>query len=277
VGAAVGAIGVIVSFPASGHAAATSPTSVWIVSDALHMAAMIVWLGGLVVFSLGLVVFADTDVLSAALKKFSMTATVTMPVLIVTGTAQTLRLAGGVGRITSTDWGRTLLVKLTVVSVIVAVAAVSRWLLLNDGVATIRRLVTVEAVLGVIVLALAASLVSLPPRPPADSALFTATLTEAGTIVDVTVSPGRVGQNEMHLVITPAGGSLQPTVSATARMSLPDLEVPNTPVALVAEGANHYSGTVTLPFSGTWVLEIIIEPTPGNTLAISTPVPIPHP
>jgi copper transport protein len=168
-------------------------------------------------------------------------------------------------------------VKLTVVCVIVAVAAVSRWLLLNDGVATIRRLVTVEAVLGVIVLALASSLVSLPPRPPADSTLFSATLTEAGTIVDVTVSPGRVGQNEMHLVITPAGGSLQPTVSATARMSLPDQQVPNTPVALVAEGANHYSGAITLPFSGTWVLEIIIEPTPGSTVAISTQVAIPDP
>jgi hypothetical protein len=79
----------------------------------------------------------------------------------------------------------------------------------------------------------------------------------------------------MHLVITPPGGSLQPVAGATARVSLPERDVPNAPVALTAEGSNHFSGPLTLPYSGTWTLELIIETEPGNSVLLVTQVPIP--
>lgn len=281
--AIVSAIGVIVSFPAAGHASTTSPRSVWVLSDALHLTAVAAWLGGLLVLAVRAVDFPDevdhqvpasTSRLSA-LKQFSTIATVAVPVIVVTGVAQTVRLAGGVDRITDTDWGRTLLVKLSLVTVLIAVGAVSRWLLVNDGHAGIGRLVVVEAIIGVAILGLTASLVSLPPRPVAESRVFSTSLAQAGTIVDITITPGRIGQNEMHLVITPAGGSLQPVISAEARVSLPERNLPNTPIALVADGSNHYSGQLTLAFGGDWTLEVIVEVSSGNSLLLGTTVPIP--
>jgi copper transport protein len=196
-------------------------------------------------------------------------------VLVATGVAQTWKLSGGFDGITDTAWGRTLLVKVTVVAALVAAAGVSRWLLRHTGVASLGRTVAIEAVLGVAVLALAAGLVGLGPRPAAESQVFSTTLTTAGVIVDLTVTPGQVGGNEMHVIVTPPGGSLQPVAGATARVSLPERDIPAAPVELAAEGTNHFSGAVTLPYAGTWTLEVIIETTPGATVLLVAQVPIP--
>jgi hypothetical protein len=58
-------------------------------------------------------------------------------------------------------------------------------------------------------------------------------------------------------------------------MSLDSEGVPATPVSLVPDGPNHYTGTITLPFAGDWSFDLIVEVTPGNTLLITTTVPIP--
>ena len=76
-------------------------------------------------------------------------------------------------------------------------------------------------------------------------------------------------------MITPAGGSLQPVISAEARVSLPERSLPNTPIVLVADGSNHYSGQLTLAFGGDWTLEVIVEVSPGSSLLLGTTVPIP--
>ena len=47
------------------------------------------------------------------------------------------------------------------------------------------------------------------------------------------------------------------------------------PIALVPESANHYSGDVTLAFSGDWTLEFIVSPEPNQSILIKTTVPIP--
>ena len=102
-------------------------------------------------------------------------------------------------------------------TVLVAIGGVSQWLLRNDGPAALKHNVLLEAVIGIAVVGLAAALVALPPRSVAASKVFTTTLTDQGVIADVTVTPGRVGQNEIHLVITPPGGSISPVISTTVQ------------------------------------------------------------
>jgi putative copper export protein len=85
-----------------------------------------------------------------------------VPVVVATGVAQTVKLAGGLDDVTGTAWGRTLLVKVVVVTVLVTIGGVSQWLLRHDGPASLRRHVVAEAVIGVAVLAIAAALVTLP-------------------------------------------------------------------------------------------------------------------
>jgi copper transport protein len=277
--AVVLAVALLFTFPAAGHPAGESPQALWSLVDAVHLAAIALWLGGLILFAVGGRWWLDHDAddtgADVPVRRFSRMATVLLPVIVATGVAQTLKLAGGVDTLTDTGWGRRLLVKVSVVSVLIAIGAVSRWLLHNVGPASIRRTVVAEAVLGVVVLAVTASLVSLPPEAGTRSDVFSATLTEAGLIVDITVTPGAVGLDEVHLILTPPGGSLTPVAGVTARMALPERDIPNQPVTFDPTGANHYTGRVTLPYSGAWTLELLVEVTAGNTVLLTATVPIP--
>jgi copper transport protein len=273
--AVAASLGTVMSYPSAGHASAQSPRSLWVLIDGAHLAGVAVWLGGLALFATGGATWFSHSAGEPVVRRFSTMATVVVPLIVVTGSAQTLRLAGGVDTLTDTSWGRTLLVKLAIVSVLVAIGAVSRWLLHNSTIASLRRTVLAEASLGLVVLGVAASLVSLPPQPVDEGRIFSASLAQAGVLVDVTVTPGRTGDNQVHLVITPSGGNLTPVTNATARMDLPSRDLPAAPVTIQADGANHYTGTITLPFSGDWTLDVIVEVTPGNTVLFTTTVPIP--
>jgi copper transport protein len=268
-------IGALVTLPAAGHPSATSPRALYVLLDAVHLVGIVLWMGGLVLFAVGRTGWLEHDDVAPVVRTFSRTAAVLVPVIVVTGALQAWELAGGVEDLTATSWGRTLLVKLSVVSVVVAIGAVSRWLLQNVGVPSIRRTVIAEAALGTVVLAFTASLVTLPPTNDSAGEVFNTTLTQAGLIADITVTPGRVGSNEVHLVLTPPGGAIQPVASAQARMALDSEGVPDTPVTLAPDGPNHYTGTITLPFAGDWSFDLIVEVTPGNTLLLTTTVPIP--
>ncbi len=265
----------IFTFSGAGHPSVTDQPAIWMAVDALHLGFVAVWLGSLVMMAVGGRTWLRDPRHVPAVKSFSRMATVGIPVIVVTGVAQTWRLGGSLTNLTDTSWGRILLAKVAIAVLMVTIGAASRWLLSHEGPAGLRRMVLAEAVCGIAVLGLAAGLVAQPPTVGPRSKVFTAALTENGTIADVSITPGRVGANEFHLVITPAGGSIKPVVSVTARMSLPARNMPNTPVTLITSGPNHYTGNITLPFSGDWTLELVIEPTAGESVLLTSAVPIP--
>lgn len=273
--AVVASIGAVVSFPAGGHAAALERRALWTAVDAVHLVAASVWLGGLVLFTVGARIWLQGDDGEVVVRRFSSTSAVAVPVLVATGVAQAAQLSGGFDGLTGTTWGRTLLAKVSVVVVLVAIGGVSRWLLRHAGPRSLGRTVAAEAVLGIAVLAISAGLVGESPRPAAERQVFTASLASAGVIADLTVTPGGVGQNEMHVVVTPPGGSLAPVANVSARVSLPEQQIPDTPIELTADGSNHYSGQVAFPMPGEWTLELLVEVSVGNTILIVTQVPIP--
>ncbi len=274
-GAAAAGVLAIATFPLSGHPNSSHPRVLWFAVDYVHLAAIAVWIGGLFMLLLAgreLPVAAGGERIT---DRFSLMAVVSVPLIVGTGVLQTWKLARNFKDVAATDWGRILLVKVTLVVILLAVAGVSRWLLLHDGSSSIRRTVVVEAIVGVAVLGLAAGMVGLPPTPIVPSQPFATELVSDGIIVDVSVGPGSVGRNELHVVVTPQGGSIVPVIAAAARVALPDEAVPAAPVQLVGEGANHYSGFVTFSRSGDWTMEVIIEVTDGETVLVKTTVPIP--
>lgn len=273
--AVVASIVAVVSFPAGGHPAALDQRLLFTAVDAVHLLAAAVWLGGLVLFTVGARTWLRGDDADPVVRQFSAVSAVAVPVLVATGVIQAAKLSGGFGGLTDTTWGRTLLVKLSVVVVLVVVGGVSRWLLRHADLRSLGRTVACEAVLGIAVLTVSAALVGESPRPPAEQQVFSASLASAGVIADVTITPGRVGQNEMHVLVTPPGGGLRPVQAMTARISLPDEQIPDTPVELVADGTNHFTGAVAFPRAGEWTLELIIEVAVGNTVLIVSQVPIP--
>jgi copper transport protein len=265
----------VVATSVSGHASALSPQAFYVANSALHLAAVGAWVGGLLMLAAAGRAWFDLPSSDTLVRRFSTVALVAVPVMVITGVVQAAALIGGFDDLTASAWGRILLVKVTLVLVLVVLGGVGRWLLQHDGPSSLRRGVMVEAAIGLVVIALTAGLVGEPPRVESLGQVFSTTIPSGGVIADVTVTPGRVGVNELHLVFTPPGGNLDPVLDAQARMSLPSAGIPNSPVTMLQEGTNHYSGTITLPEPGAWTLEIIVTVAPASTVLLSTTVDIP--
>ena len=265
----------LVSFPMAGHPNALSPQVLWIAVDAVHLAAISVWLGGVLVLALCPSSVVNEPEVQRIARGFSAAATVAIPVAIVTGVAHAWRLAGGLGHVADTSWGTLLIVKVGVVVVVLALAAAARRRLHRGGAAAVRRVVRTELVAGVVILALTAALAGEPPRTPLPSRPYDETLAGSGVIASVSISPGRVGSNEMHVLLTPPGGSITPIAGLAVRVSLPSAGIPPAPGTVVPEGPNHFSGTVTFTEAGEWTVEFIVQVTDTEAALLKATVSIP--
>ncbi|MFN6122475.1 MAG: copper resistance CopC/CopD family protein, partial [Actinomycetes bacterium] len=107
-------LGSLITLPAAGHPSATSPRALYVALDMVHLTAIVGWMGGLALLGIGSASWLQQERAQATVRAFSRTATVLVPVIVGTGVVPTVELAGGVDKITDTDWGRTRLVTLTV-------------------------------------------------------------------------------------------------------------------------------------------------------------------
>ncbi|WP_416986044.1 copper resistance CopC/CopD family protein [Streptomyces sp. T028] len=109
------------------HAAVGVQVPVAVVSTALHLLAMAVWLGGLAALITALYRAPAEDPLPpAAVARFSRLAFVSVTVLAATGVYQSWRGLGSWDALLHTEYGRTLSFKVWTVLVVLAVAARSR-------------------------------------------------------------------------------------------------------------------------------------------------------
>ena len=165
---------------AASHAAAVEPgTAAAIAVDVLHLAAAGVWVGGLLPLALLLRLASREDgadarpyaVLTA--RRFSRAALAIVLVLIATGSWNTWLQVGSVAALLGTPHGRLLVAKLAVFAAMLGLALVNRRLVprLSGEAARIGRpamrrlshLVSGEAALAVLVVALVAAMSVTPP------------------------------------------------------------------------------------------------------------------
>lgn len=124
--AALVALGLVFTPGLAGHASTGRWVPLALPADALHVGAVSVWLGGLVVLALALLRYTDADTLAATVQRFSRIALVAVIVIVVSGAFQAVRQVGTLNALTSTDYGRLLLAKLVAFAGLVVVAAFSR-------------------------------------------------------------------------------------------------------------------------------------------------------
>jgi copper transport protein len=116
----------------SGHAVSGDWVSAAVVADTLHVLAMSVWLGGLVVLAAVTLSASSTiEHLREAVPRFSRVALGCIVALFATGAFQTWRQVGSLEALRSTDFGRILTVKLVLFAAIVVLAAFSREIVLR--------------------------------------------------------------------------------------------------------------------------------------------------
>ena len=167
---------------------------------------------------------APLDERRQAVDRFSTVAYACVATLVVTGVAEAWRiLPGGISDLTSTDYGRTLLVKLLFVVAIVVAGWFSRRLVRRGSYGQpLWRSVSTELVIALAVLTVTATLTGTSPVDTSSGVrTVSATMVQGDLVADVSVSPGRVGANDLHLYLSPPGGSLQPVQDVTARLVLP--------------------------------------------------------
>lgn len=155
------------SFAFDGHTVTEGPRGVHAGVDIVHVSAAAIWFGGIV--GLALVGWLRrTDGSTAALTvRFSTVATVALVLVALAGSLMSLMIIDGPSDLTTTEWGRTLLVKLGAVAMVASIGAYNHFVVVpaletGDSDALVRRArmtVTVEAGLLVAVVAISMLLV----------------------------------------------------------------------------------------------------------------------
>lgn len=265
-------LGIVLTLSASGHPSASEKSGIAVLSDLLHLSSVILWTGGLIVLAAGGVMrSSEADVV---VKRFSRIATFAIPIAVITGLWQTWHLVPSLSDVTQTKWGQALLVKSCFVVAAVTLGAIARWLVQKGEGRSIHRIVVVEIFVAVLALGVTAGMLSQSPEITSANSVFSTQLVEGDMIVGVAVTPGRVGNNEIHVTVSTPSGTLSPVESVTMRLTLPGSEVPTITAAVSELGPNHFVGTLSILTPGVWTLEILIEPDPSSSTRVTTDVPV---
>ena len=277
--ASLAGIGLFATFSISGHPGMREFSALSIGTDIVHFLCVSAWRGGLITLVLlGRKWQSDS---ARVIAWFSFTATISMPIMVATGVAQAWRMMEGFQNIFSTTYGVVLSIKVLLVIVSIAAGTRARQLFKSKKVEQkdlkeirFSKTIITESMIGVVVLAVTAVLVSVPPLSVNGAAPFEATVVQANVIADVRITPARVGEVEVHVVLSPPGGALQSIKEVTARISLVTGEIPSIPIDVRLIGVNHFQAKLLLPRAGDWLLEIFVESEPGKSLRFSTAVAI---
>lgn len=166
-------IGLLGTWAFAGHGASQRWPHVGVSLDILHHLGAALWIGSLAVVGLVATERAETTDLARIFRRLSRWAATAVALLVATGLAQTVRLVGGVGAFVHTGHGRYLLLKLTILAAMLAIANANRrrvgtGLARTDtprpaAVARLRRGIVTELALGLAIVGVTAAMVVSPP------------------------------------------------------------------------------------------------------------------
>jgi len=289
----------------SGHPAAGTLTALALVTDAVHLLAMSVWLGGLAVLSVHLLRKrrAPEDAAAVAVSRFSRWAGAAVVVLGATGLIQAWRelAASGMGG----RYVSLLVFKVGAFGLLLWLGALSRSVVRRrllapagtrkgpragrrepDVLSGLRRSVRWEVSIAAVVLGLTAALVATPPGghdhgpaaaatgAPAGPFLGALALPGAGD-VQVWVDPARPGNNQIVLNVRDSGGINQDVPDVQAQLRLSDGDVGPLPVALARTGPGQFVGdAVLVPMAGMWRLSLRVRTTDFDETTVEADIPM---
>jgi copper transport protein len=285
--ALLGVLGVaaLATWPLTGHPTASPVAGVSVVVDAIHLAAMAVWLGGLVMLVAFLLRQADERELGAILPIWSRWAATAVAALIVAGVVQALIEVSSLDGLFLTTYGRLILVKVGLAAIVLGVAWYSRRLVRSKAAEAeprgLRRVVWVELAITAVVLGVTSALVQIPPARTAEasdtagvSTTVTKTLTDNKMALQIDVFPAAVGNNSIHLyAYTPDNKPLTVVEwSATAALAGKGIEPIEIPLLRITDF--HAVGDIALPAAGEWTFKVTARTSDIDQSTLSTTVTV---
>lgn len=232
--AAVAAVAAMVADVINSHAAAQSPQFLNEVAQWLHIAAVSIWIGGLVAL-LVLLRGSAEEHHEAAVRRLSTLAAGGLVVVAATGGLRAVVEVQSWANLVTTSFGVLVLVKIGLILLLAALGAINRWgniPRLPAALRAIRRVAGAEVVAGVAAIAVAAALVNVAPpaeyasaqQTPAQPAAIVATGSDAATTVRLrlTVTPGTAGFNTFVAEVTDYdSGAPVPASAVTLQFTQP--------------------------------------------------------
>ncbi len=265
----------------SGHGSTQSPVAVLFPANAIHVTAMAVWLGGLA--ALLFVVPRGTRelepgdrsrLLAAVLSRFSRVALISVGAILLTGLIQTYAYVRHLDNLTTTGYGRAVLIKFCLLLILIGIGAYNRRRSVprlnriasgreSPGRAglLLRRALRAEVALLVVVLGVTAALASYAPPVTAQSGPFSTETTLGPTQLEMTVDPARVGANEVHLYFfdSKSGAQFTGAKQLEVTAALPDKGI-SLPLQPQLSGPGHYTvPDAFLNAGGDWRLRIVLR------------------
>ena len=282
-------LGALVTWPLTGHAAASPLSPAIVASDVVHMAAMAVWIGGLITLSVFLLRRTDPRVLGVVLPVWSRWAALAVVWLVAGGVVQAVVQVGSIPALWRTDYGRLLIAKVAVLALVLGTAflarrMVNRGQVVTSGPARMRRAVGAEVLATAVILGLSAVLVQVNPGRSAsvdqgavrDDGV-SQTLTCPLYTLQFNIFPAQLGDNNtIHaFVYTPAGAPLPADQwTVTSQLLGRDLE-PVTEPLLPLQPRHHAAGAITFPYPGTYEVKFTVRIGELNQATVRTTISVP--
>jgi copper transport protein len=279
--------GTLLTLSLSGHARTGRWLALALPLDLVHLGAVALWIGGLLVLTLVVLPRDEEGSTAPLVARFSRLAFAAVVAIVATGVVQGYRQLGSIDALRTTGYGRLLVIKTVVVAVVVLFAARSRTLVqaqveervlvatggqeLDDVVdeddewvvepadvrRSLRRSVAAEALLAVAVLAVTSLLVAADPSRTVSVQGFSAARVVQGTVIEAVAAPARTGPVDLHVYVSDPTIGLTTELSATATLSLPDRDIRSVHVPLRPAGRGHWSAyDVDIPIKGNWRYDV---------------------
>jgi copper transport protein len=273
---ALGAAGALLADVLMSHAAAGS-NPVDVAVQALHVVAVGLWLGGLAGLLVTIGRTAD-DRTARAARRFSWLATIGIAIVAVTGLLRAIAEVGTADALVTSDFGHLVIAKTALLATLAALGAVNHFRNVpaaGRSVTGLRRVGSVELLVGGTVLLLTASLVNLappvevaaanaPPSPSPNPAPVIVDGNDFGTSVKVRleVSPGTAGFDTFTATVTDYDSGAPVTADGvTLRFVFPARsDVGNSRLDLPPTGPGVFAATGTnLSLEGTWQITGLVS------------------
>ncbi len=278
---ALAAIVWLASSSAISHGAAIGAGWIWgALFDALHLTAAAIWIGGLV--SLLLAIRAHPDHRIESVRRFSVLAAITAPILVAAGLLSSLIQIPDIDGIVETDWGLAFIVKIALLALLFAAAAANALLLRPRDAAVngadpslarrFSRMMRVEAALGLVVIAVSALLTQLPspasaqPQVEQKDNTVIETVARGDLVASLEISPNLVGFNTWTATVEALGGNaVEPVEVMLLRFRYQDRAVgPVTvPMTMIAENQFRLEGAY-FGLPGEWTVEMELRRAAGD-------------
>ena len=260
----------------------------------VHIVSASVWVGGLAFFGalyLPVIHRVAPDVVTTGALRFSRLALVTIITLVATGVTQAYFYVGTLSALLGPVYGRTLLIKLIILTPLLLTAAVNRWRIVPrlagaSGMwAPLTLLVRVETALALTVVLVAAAVAisqpateaeavgGQPPQGPEESRLHV-----GGTVGDLNVaivlSPARQGANKVELTAS-VGPDKKPLTGETRfilRLGSLTSDLPPQVTQLTGQDGKATGDGPFIGAAGWWDLDIAVRRQGAEDVSLALPV-----